>query len=566
MRTYRKMLLPLALAAALAACDEERTCASDQLLCGDACVKVASDPGNCGACGNACDAGQKCSGGLCRCADGRADCGGACVDVRSDPAHCGGCATVCAGESVCTTDGAGFTACQGACALPTQTACGRACVDLRSDPDHCGGCGIACAAGSVCTTDGAGATSCQDACALPTQTACGRACVDVRSDSAHCGACGRACGKGEHCEAGACAADLYLACYSSDEVVEGTRDLRRGGSIPVAPGPMAFATLGDTLYLASSDYTAVETLSAIRRDPPAVRVDVLRELSAPRQDIQALEVHDGLLYVSHASVGTLLVLTPGGAVVDELPLVPAGAPAGTPNPNPNGIAFAGDDAYVALNERNEVVVLDVSAMPACARGEASPPCATEVARIDVQPLASPGAFARPSRLATVGGRVYAALVNLDAQWNPPPGSSGRLAAIDAAKRALDTTVVTGDVAGLVDLGAGCLDPAGLALNGQTLWVTCGDFDYSAYPKVAIVGGGVVPVDVSGATPVPGAVLPAGPGEAPGNLAFCGGTGYVGDRNSGRVFRLDPAAGIVDGTELCPISDNYAYVSDLACGF
>jgi hypothetical protein len=289
-------------------------------------------------------------------------------------------------------------------------------------------------------------------------------------------------------------------------------------------------------------------------------VDVLRELSAPMQDLQALEIHEGLLYVSHASVGTLLVLRPDGTVVDELPLF-SPDPSKPENPNPAGIAFAGDEAYVALNGLDEVAVLDVSGMPACARGEAAPPCATEVARIDVQPLASPDANALPSRLAAVGGRVYAALWNLDASWNAPAGSSGRLAAIDAATRALDPTVVTGGVAGLVDLGTACLNPAALALHEQTLWVTCGAW---AWPD--IVGGGVVPVNVSGATPVPGAVLPAGPGEAPGNLAFCGGTGYVGDRNSGQVFRLDPAAGIVDGTEFCPASDNYAYVADLACGF
>jgi hypothetical protein len=517
MRTYRTILLTLAFAA-LAGCNEERLCASDQLLCGDACVTAGSDPANCGACGNACDVGQECSGGFCRCADGRADCGGACVEVRSDPTHCGGC-------------------------------------------------DVACPEALLCTTDGGGATSCRDACALPTQTACGRACVALADDAQNCGACGRACGTGERCQAGACVADLYVACFNSHEVREGTRDLQPAG-LPsaVAPGPIALATLGDALYVASAHWTGIETLSGLRRDPPSVRASSLWTGNAPMQDLQGLAIHDGLLYLSHASVGTLLVLTPEGAVVDELPLLPAGAPADAKNPNPHGIAFAGDDAYVTLNERNEVVVLDVSGMPACARGEATPPCATEVARIDVQPLASAGALARPARLAAVGGRVYAALWNLDASWNAPAGSSGRLAAIDAATRALDAAVATGGVVGLVDLGTGCLNPAGLALHDQILWVTCGSFDYSAYPQVAISGGGVVPVNVSGATPVPGAVLPAGPGEAPGNLAFCGGTGYVGDRNSGQVFRLDPAAGIVDGTEFCPASDNYAYVADLACGF
>jgi stigma-specific protein Stig1 len=518
MRTSGFFLLPLALAALLSGCGEDRLCSPDERLCGEACVAVSSDPANCGACGNACDVGEKCSEGLCRCGDGRADCDGACVDVRSDPAHCGAC-------------------------------------------------GVACDGATLCTTDGGGATSCKDSCALPTQTACGRACVALADDPWNCGACGRACGTNERCAAGACVADLYLACYNSNEIREATRALEPAGlPVAVAPGPIALASLGDALYVASAHWTGIETISELRRDPPAVRATVLRELNAPVQDLQALAVHAGLLYVSHSSTGTLLVLAPDGAVVDELPLLPAGAPPDAKNPNPHGIAFAGDDAYVALNERNEVVILDVSGMAACARGDAAPPCASVVARIDVQPLASAGALARPSRLVAAGGRVYAALWNLDASWNPPAGSSGRLAAIDPATRALAAAVVTGGVAGLVDLGAGCLNPAGLALDGETLWVTCGAFDYSNYPAVAITGGGVVPVDLSGATPAPGAAIPAGPGEAPGNLAFCGGTGYVGDRNSGRVFRLDPAAGIVDGTELCPVFEGFAYVADLACGF
>lgn len=517
MRFPRSLLLPLALAA-LAACTDDKLCPSDQLLCGDACTPVATDAANCGACGNVCAAGEECSGGFCRCPDGRADCGGACVDVLSDPAHCGACGTACPGATLCTTDGAGATSCRDACAEPSQTACGRACVALASDPQNCG-------------------------------------------------ACGRACGTNERCEAGACVADLYLACYNSDDVREATRDLQPAGlPISVAPGPIGLASLGDALFVASARWTGLETLSAIRRDPPAVRVDVLHEMSAPSQDIQALAAHGGLLYLSHASVGTLLVLAPDGGVVDEVPLLPAGAPPDAANPNPHGVAFVGDEAYVALNERNEVVVLDVSGMAACASGAATPPCASEVARIDVQPLASAGALARPSRLAAVGGRVYAALWNLDAFWSPPQGSTGRLAAIDAATHTLDPAVVTDGVAGLVDLGAGCLNPAGLALDGGTLWVTCGAFDYSNWPEVTILGGGVVPMDVSGTLPAPGAAIAAGPGEAPGNLAFCGGTGYVGDRNSGKVFRLDPAAGIADGTELCPVSGGYAYVADLACGF
>ncbi len=518
MRTLRLLSLVVA-AAALGACRSETLCPSaDQRVCDGICRAVQSDPASCGSCGHVCAEGEQCSAGLCRCADGRADCGGACVDVASDPTNCGACGAACPGQTLCTTDGAGATSCQAQCALSTQTACGRACIALATDAQNCG-------------------------------------------------ACGRACGTGERCDAGLCVADLYLACYNTDDVREATRDLAPAGlPVAVAPGPMGLAFVGDRLFVASARYTGLETLTELLRDPPAVRASPRWQLTSPIQDIQALAEHGGFLYVSHSSAGTLLVVAPDGAVVDEVTLLPAGAPFTAPNPNPQGIAFVGDEAYVALNARNEVVVLDVSGMAACAAGTATPPCAFEVARVDVQPLASAGALAMPSGVAVAGGRVYAGLWNLTPSFTVPAGGTGRLAAIDTATRALDPAVVSGGVSGLVDLGAGCLNPAGLAPEPGTLWVTCGAFDYSAYPAVSITGGGVVPVSVGGAVPIAGVVLAAGGGAAPGKLAFCGGTGYVADRNSGRVFRLDPAAGIVDGVELCPASGGFAYVSDLACGF
>jgi hypothetical protein len=505
---------PLALAA-LVACDEEKVCSSDQKLCGDTCISVATDPQNCGACGNACPAGEACSDGLCRCADGRADCGGACVDVASDP-------------------------------------------------DHCGACDVACADAKVCTTDAAGATACADACAQGTQTACGEACVDLEADRWNCGACGRACATNERCGGGECRADLYLACYNSNELREATAELAPAGlPLVVAPGPIGLAWLDGGLFVASTAPGGVETLTRVTFGAPAIAASPVLETSVARPGIQYLAEHDGLLFVSHSSVGTLLVAAPDGAIVDEVRLAPIDAP----NPNPQGIAFAGGKAYVALNARDEVVVLDVSGLPACAAGTKAKPCTTELARVNVGPLATAGGIALPSNLAVAGGRVFVSLWNLDAYWNVPQGGTGRLAVIDVASDALDQTVSAGDVKGVVDLGAACLNPADVAVHGSTLYVTCGAFDYSGYPEVKITGAGIAPLDLSGTAPVPGAVLPMGDGAAPGKLAFCGSTGYVGDRNSGRVFRFDPTTGAPEaGVELCPASNGFAYVADLACGF
>ena len=493
------------------ACSHETVCPSDERQCDGVCRALAMDPQNCGACGHACSAGETCSAGQCLCANGRADCDGACVDLESDPGHCGSCTT-------------------------------------------------ACDATQVCTTAAGGATACADSCAEGSQTSCDRACVDLTSDAWSCGACGRACGTGERCQAGSCAADLYLACYDTGDVRQATRDLAPAGTpLTVAPGPIAFAWSGGELFVASAQPGGAETVARIARDPPAVRASkVWSDAAVP--DVEYLAAHGGLLYLAHNSLGTLLVLSPSGAVVEEHAFVGAS----DPNPNPLGIAFAGDRAYVALQASNELSVLDVSGVGICA---APGSCIHEVARVDLQPLASPGAQAKPARVAVVGGRAYVTLWNLDASFNPPAGSSGRLAVVDLASNALDASANPGGPAGLLDLGPSCLDPADAALQGSTLYVTCGAFDYSQYPTVKILGQGIVPVDVSGPLPSVGSLLPAPVDAAPGELAFCSGSGYVGDRNSGRVFRLDPAAGAIDGVLLCPPSPSgFAYVADIACGF
>jgi DNA-binding beta-propeller fold protein YncE len=70
------IVLPALAAGLLAACGEaEKTCAPDQQLCSGACVSLQSDSRNCGACANACGAGQGCSLG-------------ACVDCAANPAAC----------------------------------------------------------------------------------------------------------------------------------------------------------------------------------------------------------------------------------------------------------------------------------------------------------------------------------------------------------------------------------------------------------------------------------------------------------------------------------------------
>jgi DNA-binding beta-propeller fold protein YncE len=416
-----------------------------------------------------------------------------------------------------------------------QVACGGACVSLHVDPANCGTCGHACDPGEAC-----GLGECRNA------------------EANDCGAPDRACALGERCVEGHCVAPLYLACFNTGEVREATHALLGVGvPVAVAPGPIGLAELLGELYVASAGIGGAETVTRIARDPPRVRaIPIWNSNATP--DLQYLAAYGPYLYVSQSSLGKLLVLEPDGAVVEEHDF---GAE-GEPNPNPLGIAFDLDRAraYVALQARDEVAVLDLSSVGRCASPRA---CIRELARVDVSPLASAGAHAQPARIAIAGGRAFVTLWNLDDSWSPPAGSHGRLAAIDLETSALDASAGPG---GLVDLGADCLDPADVALDGTTLYVTCGAFDYSGFPEVRIHGQGIVPVDLSGAAPAVRTILPAPQDTAPGELAFCSGGRYVGDRNTGRVFRLDPAAGAVDGALLCPPSDGFAYVADLACGF
>ncbi len=537
MRSKTTLFSLLALTGLLA-CSKEKVCQSDQKLCGYTCTAVLTDAANCGACDHACDVGEVCSTGACVCPSPRTDCSatgaGSCVDLSNDPQNCGACGASCPGELLCGQNGSGQV-----------------------------GCVVSCPSG---------------------QFDCNHACASTATDFYNCGACGRACGTNEHCQGGLCLADLYLACFNTSEVREASLALEPAG-VPLGTdsGPTRMTWLGNDLFVAN---TSSNTISEVRFDLPSVRStsgasSIKLWSKGSWIDLEFIENHAGLLYVSNASAGTVVVVDPAsGAVVDEIPLGRPAFPSDVPSPQ--GIAFVTqasaptDKAYVALNGMNQVAVLDVSGVPGCQPpSPAAPACGTEgscdigktcvngkcqpppcghiIERIDVQPLASPNGQAQPARLLLRNSTLYVTLWNLDAFWQP--AGSGRLAMIDTSN----------DTVGLIDLGDACKNPADLALLGDVLYVTCGAFDYSTSPPT-ILGNGILPIDLSGATPTVKALIPVGATEAPGRLAFCGGVGYAGDRNSGTVLRLDPASGQVNQrATLCPAANGYAYVADLTCG-
>lgn len=192
----------------------------------DGCeVATASDPKNCGFCGNACKDGELCWKGACGCPNGFTQCGDECVQTSSDNDHCGACNTPCkpptAPDDPRWRCGAGmipsntsFHCTNGACPLEcnggyedcNEDFCGDGCeIDLLSDSNNCGACGNKCQPYEFCKNG---------ACACPSGTTrCGNECVDLARDTKNCGACGRRCpaanmgtpsNGGPSCENGAC--------------------------------------------------------------------------------------------------------------------------------------------------------------------------------------------------------------------------------------------------------------------------------------------------------------------------------------------------------------------------
>lgn len=205
------------------------SCTTGTTACSGACVDTDSDANNCGACGNACAAGQTCTAGVCdACPDlTPTECEAplnACVDPRADSSSCGDCDTICqAGEHCSTTsvriasasqsgftatfitsaphflvagseivvDGVSVVGYNGAwevVTVPTLTSF-TAVLPVQNLPPATGG-----------STSFAESGMC---CGFGTD-ACNGACVDVTTDVNNCGECGNACSNGAVCVDGAC--------------------------------------------------------------------------------------------------------------------------------------------------------------------------------------------------------------------------------------------------------------------------------------------------------------------------------------------------------------------------
>ncbi|MEM1414756.1 MAG: MXAN_6577-like cysteine-rich protein [Myxococcota bacterium] len=182
----------------------------------ESCVDFDSNPFFCGDCETACEEGEVCSGGVCGvvCDTGLTDCDGACVDLATNANNCGACGDACpavpGGTALCAESQCGGLCDEGFfdCNLDAGRADSDGCeAELALDIDNCGACGVSCDVDNAAGTCSEGAceiVACDAGfadCDTMVSTGCE---AETDTDPMNCGACGTVCGMGEICAAGDC--------------------------------------------------------------------------------------------------------------------------------------------------------------------------------------------------------------------------------------------------------------------------------------------------------------------------------------------------------------------------
>ena len=161
-------------------------CAPALTECQDgACTDTRSDPANCGSCGTSCptvaNAAAVCAVGNCDvvCLEGHGDCNGdlrhpggdGCeVTFATDPLNCGFCGNVCTapnGVPSCVDGECGLAACMpgfGDCDLSAFNGCE---TNITNDPANCGACGNVCGINQYCQNSQCHDRVDADTCATP---------------------------------------------------------------------------------------------------------------------------------------------------------------------------------------------------------------------------------------------------------------------------------------------------------------------------------------------------------------------------------------------------------------
>ena len=207
------------------------TCGTGLQPCNGGCVDIASDPQNCGSCGNICGAGQSCQVAVCRCQGGLADCGTGCLSLSSNHDNCGACNNVCGPTEVCNR-----SACSAQCDAGL-TNCNGGCTNPLNDPLNCGTCGTMCSAGQTCS---AGSCVCSNG-----SPVCNGLCTSVMTDVNNCGTCGNVCPSGQSCSGGVCGGAAVTSSTGSN-VTGGTASTTTAGTSSTGAGGTGSTTTNTT--------------------------------------------------------------------------------------------------------------------------------------------------------------------------------------------------------------------------------------------------------------------------------------------------------------------------------
>ncbi|MBI3181312.1 MAG: hypothetical protein HYZ28_04135 [Myxococcales bacterium] len=546
----RRVPLSLLLGAALLGCPQPGTvCRQDLERCGTTCADFQSDPGNCGACGRSCTAGEVCANGACKCRPGSTACEGRCINFETDPQHCGDCGKPCATGEVCEA-----RRCKAACELGTSTFCDGSCADLSTDPNHCGQCGRACEGPQSCH---------QGICTFDLVAACSSvgevAGIQARTDSPTRSALGT------RPTALAVLHDLLLAADGIDQRLHQARLSTVGGASfapypsPAAIVPAPSQVLVDDPYVYVLGRAQLQVLQRGGATPSVdggVPSDAGADAGLSDAGSDAGEADAGPMDAGEADAGGV---DGGGADAGlwasegepiHSPIDGGHFPGGPklvtvatldfgPDAFASGMAKLGKSLFVALRGAADgggqrVLKVDVTTPEAPAVADSF-----ELGALSLKSFDGGVALPRPSSLAVQQGALYVALGNLD----PPgaPAGPGMLARIDLSTRNTST----------IDLGEeDCLDAAFLASDGERLYVSCqGAALRSGPPDFALLSAtstGVVLVADGGAPasawamrcPDAGACIP----PQAGHLALFGGKLYVADQNGGRLFVLETQGG------------------------
>ncbi len=538
--------------------------------CGAGCADFTSDRRNCGACGAACLAGQICSNSACVCQAGSQLCNGECTVFETDPRNCGSCNAACAPGQVCEQH-----TCKAACTLGVSTTCpGGVCADLQSDPQNCGACGHICDDAESCHA-GQCSWDLVAACFTSGQIV-GVSNADVRGPL-------QALGTGP----------ISLASYGPVLLAADSIDNRRTpASLPSLRPLSSFIQTGAAPNQVVTDPPYVYVVNSVGHTLQVLGpVDGGCAAAAPVDAgcvFVALDdggvgeplMGDGGCFLPAASDGgcadALLddggvgpfTFADGGCFVVPVPppapfmpcvqgdggvaLVTIGELDFGANTYPQAVAKSGTAVWVPLyggfgsasaGAGQKVIKVDVT----------DPHNPTNVGTVDLSTLdlhAFDGGapVARPYDIRELGGKLYVALNNLNADTYVAEGP-GLLAVIDPNNLAGTTTL---------NLGAGiCLDPVCVQPANGRLYVSCaGAAIYDTAHNFALIGtdrAAVVAVDP--AAGVTAHWTPSCPADAglpdggtsclpilPSRLAIFGGNVFIGDQNGGRIFVLDSADG------------------------